>query len=68
MFDIEHFIVDIYCTFPAFELLLDSETRCWEAMKLKKERHAQILELLENRIVCTSKELSEELNFDYTII
>lgn len=29
---------------------------------MKKERHAQILELLEDRFVCTSKELSEELN------
>lgn len=31
-------------------------------MTMKKDRHAQIIELLENRTVCTSKELAEELN------
>ncbi len=29
---------------------------------MKKARHAQIIELLENRMVCTPKELSEELD------
>lgn len=28
---------------------------------MKKERHAKIIELLENRMVCTSRELAEEL-------
>lgn len=28
---------------------------------MKKERHARIIELLENRMICTPKELSEEL-------
>lgn len=29
---------------------------------MKKERHARIIELLENRMVCTSRELAEELS------